>query len=66
MTREEFDEMMLAPNCVECSGCSVDEDNVTRCDFQGFRATEDCYGTDYCCMLYLIQLEESNTKEDDD
>ena len=65
MTREEFDEMMLAPNCVECNGLTEDGDGVWQCAFQGQRDTEDCYGTDYCCMLYLIQLDNDEEEEDE-
>ena len=65
MTSEEFDEMLLAPNCTECEGLTADSHGEWRCVYQGKRATEDCYGTDYCCMLYLIQL-ETNSNDDDD
>jgi len=67
MTNEEFDEMMLAPNCTDCNGLTADDDGEWKCAFQGKRTTEDCYGTDYCCMLYLIQKsEEDEEKEDND
>ena len=65
MTSEEFNEMLLAPNCTECEGLTADSHGEWRCVYQGKRATEDCYGTDYCCMLYLIQL-ETNSNDDDD
>jgi len=66
MTNEEFDEMMLAPNCTDCNGLTADDDGEWKCAFQGKRTTEDCYGTDYCCMLYLIQKSEEDEEDDDE
>jgi len=66
MTNEEFNEMLLAPNCTDCNGLTADDDGEWKCVFQGKRTTEDCYGTDYCCMLYLTQKYEEDEEDEDE
>jgi hypothetical protein len=69
MTYDECDETMMPPNCTKCSGLSENEDEVWQCLFQGKRNTEDCYGSDFCCMLYVAQcddVEEDDCDCDDD